>query len=73
MFEDKTVLSFETQTLRFANKTLFVVNKKHAIVMAVERNQVTVFVNGETKTITCKPGVIRWNSDKVLAHAVGSG
>ncbi len=53
--------------------SLITVDKKHAIVMAVERNQVTVFVNGETKTITCKPGTVRWNSDKVLAHAVGSG
>ena len=52
--------------------SLITVDKKHAIVMSVERNQVTVFVNGKTKTITCKPGAIRWNSDKVLAHAVGS-
>ena len=52
--------------------SLITVDKKHAIVTSVERNQVTVFVNGQTKTIVCRPGQIRWHSDKVLAHAVGA-
>jgi len=51
--------------------SLITVDKKHAIVMSVERNQLTVFVNGRSKTIVCRPGQIRWHSDKVLAHAVG--
>ena len=51
--------------------SLITVDKKHAIVMSIERNQLTVFVNGRSKTIVCRPGQIRWHSDKVLAHAVG--
>ena len=50
--------------------SLITVDKKHAIVTATERNQLTVFVNGQTKTIVCRPGQIRWHSDKVLISAV---
>jgi hypothetical protein len=50
--------------------SLITIDKKHAIVIAVERNQLTVFVNGQTKTVVCKPGTIRWHSDKVLVNAV---
>ena len=49
--------------------SLITVDKKHAIVTSVERNQLTVFVNGAIKTIVCRPGQIRWHSDKVLIHA----
>ena len=49
--------------------SLITVDKKHAIVTAVDRNQLTVFVNGKTKNIVCRPGQIRWHSDKVLIHA----
>jgi hypothetical protein len=49
--------------------SLITVDKKHAIVTAVDRNQLTVFVNGNTKTFVCRPGQIRWHSDKVLIHA----
>ena len=51
--------------------SLITVDKKHAIVTAVDRNQLTVFVNGQLKTIICKPGQIRWHSDKVLVSAAG--
>tara|TARA_R110000824_G_scaffold67377_9_gene174623 strand:+ start:6997 stop:7503 length:507 start_codon:yes stop_codon:yes gene_type:complete len=50
--------------------SLITVDKKHAIVTAVERNQLTVFVNGQVKTVVCRPGQIRWHSDKVLISAV---
>ena len=50
--------------------SLITVDKKHAIVTAIERNQLTVFVDGRLKTIVCKPGQIRWHSDKVLLSAV---
>lgn len=51
--------------------SLITVDKKHAIVTAVDRNQLTVFVKGQLKTVVCKPGQIRWHSDKVLISAVG--
>jgi len=50
--------------------SLITVDKKHAIVTAVERNQVTIFTNGKIKTIVCRPGQVRWHSDKVLANAI---
>jgi len=50
--------------------SLITVNNKHAIVTAVDRNQLTVFAGGQIKTIVCKPGTIRWHSDKVLLSAV---
>jgi hypothetical protein len=50
--------------------SLITVNKKHAIVTAVGRNELTVFVNNKIQTITCRPGTIKWHSDKILASAV---
>jgi hypothetical protein len=50
--------------------SLITVNKKHAIVTAVGRNQLTVFVDNKIQTITCRPGTIKWHSDKILASAV---
>ena len=50
--------------------SLITVNKKHAIVTAVGRNELTVFVNNKVQTITCRPGTIKWHSDKILASAV---
>jgi len=47
--------------------SLIIVNKKHAIVTAVGRNELTVFVNNKLQKITCKPGTIKWHSDKILA------
>ena len=50
--------------------SLITVNKIHAIVTAVGRNELTVFVNNKIQTITCRPGTIKWHSDKILASAV---
>ena len=50
--------------------SLITVDKKHAIVTEVGRNELTVFVKGELQKITCKPGTVRWHSDKILAAAV---
>ena len=50
--------------------SLITINKKHAIVTAVGRNELTVFVNNKIETITCKPGTIKWHSDKILASVV---
>ena len=50
--------------------SLISVNKKHAIVTEVGRNSLTVYINNSFKTITCKPGTIKWFSDKVLLSAM---
>jgi hypothetical protein len=47
--------------------SLIVVDKKHAIVTKVGRNELTVWLNNNYKTITCRPGTIKWYSDKILA------
>ena len=46
--------------------SLIVVDKKHAIVTKTGRNELTVWVNDSFKTIVCKPGTIKWHSDKIL-------
>ena len=46
--------------------SLISLNKKHAIVVEVDRNQLTVFVNGKYETLTVKPGAVKWHSDKIL-------
>ena len=46
--------------------SLISLNKKHAIVVEVDRNQLTVFVNGKYDTLTVKPGSVKWHSDKIL-------
>lgn len=50
--------------------SLITVNRKHAIVTAVGRNELTIFVNNKLQTITCKPGTIKWHSDKILASVI---
>ena len=50
--------------------SLITVNKKHAIVTAVGRNELTVFVNNKIQKIACRPGTIKWHSDKILASAI---
>tara|TARA_Y100000310_G_scaffold192309_1_gene192263 strand:- start:1215 stop:1736 length:522 start_codon:yes stop_codon:yes gene_type:complete len=46
--------------------SLISVNKKHAIVVEVGRNQLTVFVDGKYESLTATPGSIKWFSDKIL-------
>jgi hypothetical protein len=50
--------------------SLITVNKKHAIVTEVGRNQLTVWVSNKLEKIVCKPGTIKWHSDKILSNAV---
>jgi hypothetical protein len=47
--------------------SLITVDKKHAIVTSVGRNELTVYVNNQFKTVACRPGTIKWHSDKILA------
>ena len=42
------------------------------LVVEVGRNQLTVFVNGEYETLTCKPGSVKWHSDKILTSMAGA-
>ena len=51
--------------------SLISVNKKHALVVEVGRNQLTVFVNGKYESLTVKPGSVRWHSDKILMSVAG--
>jgi len=46
--------------------SLISVNKKHALVVEVGRNELTVFLNGTYEKMACKPGSIKWHSDKIL-------
>ena len=50
--------------------SLITVNKKHAIVTSVGRNELTVFVNNKIQKIACRPGTIKWHSDKILKSMV---
>ena len=51
--------------------SLISVNKKHALVVETGRNELTVFVNGSYETLTCKPGSVKWFSDKILSNMTG--
>ena len=46
--------------------SLINLNKKHALVVAVGRNELTVFRDGKRETVAFRPGSIRWHSDKLL-------
>tara|TARA_R110000824_G_scaffold3750_6_gene17879 strand:- start:9378 stop:9875 length:498 start_codon:yes stop_codon:yes gene_type:complete len=50
--------------------SLITVNKKHAIVTKVGRNELTVWVNNQLETVAFRPGKINWRSDKILQNAV---
>jgi hypothetical protein len=47
--------------------SLVTLNKKHALVCSVGRNEMTVFVKGVYKTVKVKPGTVRWREDKIVA------
>jgi hypothetical protein len=50
--------------------SLITIDKKHAIVTDVGRNQLTVWINNRYKTITVRPGTVRWHSDKILENVI---
>ena len=47
--------------------SLVTINKKHAIVCAVGRNEMTVFLNGKYTNVSVKPGTVRWRKDNIIA------
>ena len=47
--------------------SLVTIDKKHAIVCSVGRNEMTVFLDGRYSTVSVKPGTVRWRKDNILA------
>ena len=47
--------------------SLITLNKKHAIVTEVARNELTVWTNNKYETVSVVPGSVRWKSDKIIA------
>jgi len=47
--------------------SLVTIDKKHALVCAVGRNELTVFVKGVYKNVKVRPGTIKWREDKIVA------
>jgi|TARA_R110000824_G_scaffold185997_18_gene367193 hypothetical protein len=47
--------------------SLVTLNKRHALVVSVGRNEMTVFLDGIYSTVSVKPGAIKWWSDKIIA------
>jgi len=52
--------------------SLINVDKKHALVVEVNRNELTIYVNNKYQKLAVKPGSIRWHSDKIL-KSIGRG
>jgi hypothetical protein len=47
--------------------SLVTLNKRHALVVSVGRNEMTIFLDGRYTTVSVKPGTIKWWSDKIIA------
>ena len=47
--------------------SLVTINKKHAIVCEVGRNEMTVFLNGKYATVSVIPGKVKWREDNIIA------
>ena len=47
--------------------SLVTLNKKHAIVCSVGRNEMTVFMNGKYATVSVIPGKVKWRKDNIIA------
>ena len=47
--------------------SLVTINKKHAIVCTVGRNEMTVWLDGKYATVSVQPGTIRWRKDNIIA------
>ena len=47
--------------------SLVTINKRHAIVCAVGRNEMTIFLDGCYSTVRVEPGTVRWRKDNILA------
>jgi len=48
--------------------SLITLDKKHAIVTEIGRNELTVWVNNKYRKVSVLPGSIRWRSDKIVAN-----
>jgi hypothetical protein len=52
--------------------SLITLNKKHAIVTEVARNELTVWTNNKYERVSVVPGSVRWKSDKIIASIAGT-
>ena len=48
--------------------SLITLDKKHAIVTEVGRNELTVWADNKYRKVSVRPGSIRWRSDKIVAN-----
>ena len=47
--------------------SIVTLNKRHALVVSVGRNEMTVFLDGKYSTLSVKPGTIKWRKDNIIA------
>ena len=47
--------------------SLVTINKRHALVTSVGRNEMTVFIDGKYLNVTVEPGKIKWRKDNIIA------
>ena len=52
--------------------SLVFLNRRHAIVCDVGRNEMTVFLDGKYMTVNVVPGTIKWREDKIIASLPNS-
>ena len=47
--------------------SIVTLNKRHALVTGVGRNEMTIFLDGKYSTLSVKPGTIKWRKDNIIA------
>jgi len=47
--------------------SIVTLNKRHALVTGVGRNEMTIFLDGKYLTVSAKPGTIKWRKDNIIA------
>jgi len=47
--------------------SLVTINKRHALVTSVGRNELTVFIDGKYINVTVEPGKVKWRKDNIIA------
>tara|TARA_Y100000296_G_C5099206_1_gene219029 strand:+ start:46 stop:552 length:507 start_codon:yes stop_codon:yes gene_type:complete len=47
--------------------SLVTLNKRHALVIAVGRNEMTIFLDNKYTTVSVKPGTVKWRKDNIIA------
>ena len=47
--------------------SIVTLNKRHALVTGVGRNEMTIFLDNKYLTVSAKPGTIKWRKDNIIA------